>query len=393
MKKKIIFINGHLNVGGVEKSLLDLLKNIDYSKFDITLLLLEEKGDYINEVPIEVNIVTFSLNEAFGPFLDSIKKLLKAKDFKLIYIRLVFILEKILKINLKFLLKPYFIKLDNYDIVISYRPGIVSEIGAFVIKGKKRITWWHHGEFNLNKSESETLKKVYKKFNKVIAVSKGTKEMLLENLKLFSEKIDVIPNIIDKNCILKQSLEKSEENIKNNLKEIKIVSIGRLSKEKGMENCVYASKTLKELGYKIKWYLIGDGKEYEFLYKEISKYKLENEVFLLGKKKNPFPYLKNADIYVHPSYVESMSITVLEAMVLKKPIIAFNSIGPSEYINHKKNGLLIKPTQKELVKNIINLVENKKLCEDLKTFNNHELLEKYSQIEIIKKIYNLFERV
>ncbi|MGL5049704.1 MAG: glycosyltransferase [Fusobacteriaceae bacterium] len=393
MKKKIIFINGHLNIGGVEKSLLDLLKSIDYSKFDITLLLLEEEGDYINEIPIEVNTVIFSLNEVYGPLLSSVKNLFKKKDYKRIYIRLVFLLEKTLKINLKFLLKLCFLNLDSYDYIISYRPGIVSEIGASVLTGKKKITWWHHGEFNLNKVESKKLQKNYKKFDKIVVVSKGTKKMLLENLKISSEKIEVIQNIIDKEYILNQSIEKSEDKIKKEIKEIKIISIGRLSKEKGMENCVYASKALKELGYKIKWYLIGDGVEYNFISEEISRYKLENEVFLLGKKKNPFLYLKSADIYVHPSYVESMSITVLEAMVLKKPIIAFNSIGPSEYIVHNKNGLLIKPTLEELIENIIKLIENKKLYENLKSFNNNNLLEKYSKIEVIKKVYNLFERM
>ena len=81
MKKNILFINGHLDVGGCERSLVDVLKNIDYSKYNVDLLLLEHKGDYIEEVPKEVEVKLYSLDDAFGPLLSSLSKAVKQKDW------------------------------------------------------------------------------------------------------------------------------------------------------------------------------------------------------------------------------------------------------------------------------------------------------------------------
>ena len=192
--------------------------------------------------------------------------------------------------------------------------------------------------------------------------------MILENVNISPEKIVVIPNIIDFEYIQKKSLEKIEENLFDK-DFVNIVSIGRLSPEKGMINCVLSCKQLMDLGYKIKWFLIGDGVEYEKIKTEIENNKLEGYVFLLGRKKNPYSYLRHADIYVHPSYVESISIKVLEAMCLDKPLVVVDGI----------------------VNGVKKLIDNKDLYNKL----NHgdlNVLENYSQSNIILKIDELINR-
>ena len=169
---------------------------------------------------------------------------------------------------------------------------------------------------------------------------------------------------------------------------INIVSIGRLSFEKSMINCVYTCKKLVDKGYKIKWYLIGDGPEYSNIYNEIEKNKLEESIILLGNKLNPYPYLSQCDIYVHPSTRESMSITIIEALSLYKPVVAAKSMGPSEFIINKKNGLMVEPNVEGLYEGILLLLNNSSLAKEI-CINNEELLLKYAPQTVIEQIEKL----
>lgn len=390
IKKRLLFVNGHLNVGGVEKSLVDLLKAIDYDKYEVDLVLFEELGDYIDEIPKSVNIKFYDLTNTYGAFLKCIFSNLKTNKFKYAFIRIIFNLQRIFGVGAISLLKSLFKDLGTYDCAIAYRIGICSEFVADVVDAKKKITWWHHGSYDYNEKQTKTIEQVYDKFDYVVSVSQGCKNMILKNVNISPQKIVVIPNIIDFEDIQKKSLEKIEDNLFDKYF-INIVSIGRLSPEKGMINCVLACKQLIDLGYRIKWFLIGDGVEYENIKTEIKKNKLEDNVFLLGRKKNPYSYLRHADIYVHPSYVESMSITVLEAMCLDKTLVVSRSIGPSEFIRDGENGLLVDASVDGIVNGVKELIDNKELYNKL----NHgdlNVLDNYSQSNIILKIDELINR-
>ena len=154
-----------------------------------------------------------------------------------------------------------------------------------------------------------------------------------------------------------------------------------------MINCVYVCKKLVQAGYKVKWYLIGDGVEYENILTEIKNNNLEDSIYLLGNISNPYPYLKKADIFVHPSYVESMSITVLEAMTLEVPVVVVKSIGPSEFIKNNENGILVKPTIVDLYNGIVKIIEDRVLYKKIKS--NKNILEKYKPQKIILDILEL----
>ena len=276
--------------------------------------------------------------------------------------------------------------MDRYDCAIAYRIGICTEFVLYVVKSNKKITWWHHGSFDYNDRETNIIQHIYDKFDYIVSVSEGCKKMLLERFHNIENKLVVIPNIIDSDLIIQKSLE--DVNIFENLDGfIKLISIGRLSPEKGMINCVYVCKKLVQAGYKVKWYLIGDGVEYENILTEIKNNNLEDSMYLLGNISNPYPYLKKADIYVHPSYVESMSITVLEAMTLEVPVVVVKSIGPSEFIKNDVNGILVKPTIGDLYNGIVKIIEDRALYKKIKS--NKNILEKYKPQKIILDILEL----
>lgn len=389
MKKKVLFANGHLNVGGVENSLINLLKSIDYNYYEIDLILFEDIGDYANEVPKEVNIIFYDLSKVYGPIIKCIFENIKIKNWFALGLRFIFLLEKIVGVKALYLAKPLFNLHKYYDCAIAYRVGICTDFVGYIINSKKKVTWWHHGTYDYPENQTKHWLEVFKNFNNIIAVSDSSKEMLISNINDINNKIITIPNIINVEEIQHKANEITGNDINFN-ENTTLLSVGRLSPEKGMINCVHACKKLVDNGYNVKWYLIGEGTERGEIERCIKEYKLENNIYLLGAIPNPYPYIKNAYIYVHPSLVESLSITVLEALALNTPVIVARSMGPAEFIRNKENGLLVEPTSEGLFKGIVSLIKDGNLYNELKK-DKSGVLRNYSPEVIMKKIYNLTE--
>lgn len=387
MKKQILFVNGHLNVGGVENSLINLLRNIEYTKYDVDLILLEELGDFVNEVPKEVNIIHYDLSKASGPIMHCILDNIKARNWFGLILRLIFLIEKVIGVRALVLARPLFNLHTNYDCAIAYRVGICTDFVGYIINSKKKVTWWHDGTFDFPEKLIKRWIKVFKKFDRIIAVSDSSKKMVISNIEGIAKKVLTIPNIINVNEIQQRANEELNLSI-NNEENIILLSVGRLSPEKGMINCVHVCKTLIDHGYNIKWYLIGEGIQRSEIERYINEYKLENYIFLLGAISNPYPYIKNASIYVHPSLVESLSISVLEALALNIPVIVAKSMGPMEFIRDKENGLLVEPSPDGIYKGIVSLIRDSKLYNQLKK-DKSDVLKNYSPEEIMKKINTL----
>jgi glycosyltransferase involved in cell wall biosynthesis len=389
LKKNLLFVNGHLNVGGVENSLINVLKSIDYNYYKVDLVLFEDLGDYANEVPEEVNVIYYDLSKAYGPIKQCIMENIKIRNWFAICLRLIFLLEKVIGGRALSLTKPLFKLHTNYDCAIAYRVGICTDFVGYIVNSKKKVTWWHHGTYDYPENQTKRWIKVFRKFDWLIAVSDSCKDMLINNIDGINNKILTIPNIININDIRHKANDRSSYDINFN-GDINLLSVGRLSPEKGMINCVHACKKLLDTGYQVKWYLIGEGTQRGEIERCIEEYKLGNNIFLLGAIANPYPYIKNANIYVHPSLVESLSITVLEAFALNTPVTVAKSMGPVEFIRNKENGLLVEPTSEGLYQGIVSLIEDDNLYSELKK-DKSEVLKNYSPEVIMNKIYGLIE--
>ena len=338
-KRKLLFVNGHLNVGGVEKSLVDLLRWLDYSKYDVDLLLLEETGDYLDQIPEAVNIIYKDTREAYGSFSHSILQNLKRGKFNLIFYRIVLLISSHWGKEFLRYWKFFFRLPHNYDCAIAYRPGICADVVAFAVKSKKKICWWHHGECLYSDTQIEKTNKVWRYFDNVVTVSNGCKNMIESIFDYPSDQIVVIPNLIDIDKISFLAGESSPYEESSDI--IKIVTVGRLSPEKHIQDIPQiASKLIKKDINQFKWFIVGEGDMRKQIEEEICKYNVGNHVCLLGSKSNPYPYIKFADMMVHTSHVESQGLTILEAMALKTPCVAVASMGPKEYMN-VSNGYLV----------------------------------------------------
>lgn len=380
MRRKILFINGHLNVGGVEKSLVDILKHLDYDRYEVDLLLLEGLGDYAHEIPKEVNIKLCSLKNTYGALLPCLLNCIKKADWFSLKMRLIFLMmklfgQKYIKYAQSSLTQNHF-----YDCVIGFRSGICTQIAAFAVNADKRITWWHHGEFNVSAKEYEENIGVC---DKVVSVSESCAEMLLQNMPKIGEKLVVVPNMVDTEALEKKC---SSDSVYSG-NEVHLVTVARLAPEKHIENIIYSAKQLKRVGYQLCWHIVGDGDMKERLEILLSENKVEDCVILEGSKANPYSYMKDATLYVHPSYVESQGLTILEAMALGVPCVVTKSRGPSEFIRNGENGLLVETGWEALCEGVEKMLKDKMLYKKIK--DNSKCPEKFSPHIVMKVIENI----
>ena len=197
MKTKLLFVNGHLKIGGVEKALVDLLSSIDYSRYDVDLLLLEGEGDYISLLPPQVHVLHKDTRQLDGPFLSVLlRNLAKLRIGNCLY-RIIQSLSKSFGRRYLRLLSCLLPCKKKYDVAIAFRPGHSAEIAAYAIKADKKFIWWHHGVVPDKTYQIHKLGELFRVFDKAVTVSDGCRGMLKDCFHLPDDKLAVIPNIVD----------------------------------------------------------------------------------------------------------------------------------------------------------------------------------------------------
>ncbi len=382
MKKQILFINGHLNTGGVEKSLIDVLQHLDYEKYDVDLLLLEDVGDYIHDLPPQVHVILHGLQNTYGPVKTSLQRCIQSKDWFCFRMRIIFILMKLFGQQKIALAQKILTENKHYDCVIGFRSGICTQIAAWAVKADRRITWWHHGEITVNSVAYEEAAQLC---DKIAVVSDSCSRMLAEAFPALAEKLVTIPNMLD----IQKITEKSEEFSPYPEDMLHIVSVGRLAPEKHFENLIQAAAALKEKGNSFCWHLIGDGPMRSSLSSAIQTAGLERYVILEGNQPNPYPYMKHANLFVHPSYVESQGIVVMEAMALGVPCVVTKSLGPCEFIQDGVNGILTEQSPESLTEKVLEILEDNELYTRIK--DNTRCPDRFLAERVIKAVAHLLE--
>lgn len=383
-KKKVLFINGHLNVGGVEKSLTDILRHMDYDQYEVDLLLLEDTGDYMGEIPKKVKVLLRRLKNTYGPFANCVCKCIREHDWFSLKMRMIFLAMKLFGQKKIRLANKLLTGGKYYDIVVGFRPGICTQIAVYAVSADKRIVWWHHGEFNISGKQYE---EQLKKCDALVSVSESCARMLAEHMPDMADKITVISNMIDEKLLCQKSGTVSP--YANDVTQL--VTVGRLSPEKHMENIIYAAGELKKAGYQFQWHIIGNGTQRNELEILREKERVTDCVFFEGAKRNPYPYMKYADLYVHPSYVESQGLTILEAMALHLPCVVTISRGPGEFIEDGVNGLLTEQSPQALTAGVKRMLEDRKLYNKIQSAS--VCPERFRAAEVMRKIYELFGQI
>ena len=387
MKIKILFMIINMNVGGTEKALLNMIDDIDNTKYDVTILMLEKYGGFMNQIPKWVNIkyvdeYKYIKNIYNNPPIKVVKELKKQrKIIKVLYIAFSHLIYKITNDRSAYfrcILKECKVVDEEYDIAIAYAGpmDLISYYVLYKIKAKNKFQWIHFDvtKIYFNKVFS---KKLYSKFNKIFVVSNEAKRKLDIMIPSLSSKTEVIHNVISKSKI--QQMANEGLGFEDKFEGTRILTVGRLSKEKGQDMIMPVVSKLKSEGYNLRWYIIGDGNLRERCKQLISEYKLEENIILLGTKTNPYPYMNQCDIYVQPSRYEGYCTTTIEAKCLVKPILVTDVNGMSEQIQNNINGLIVDINIEDIYMGLKNLLDNSILLESF----IHELKNEYYEPENI----------
>ena len=379
--KKIAIATNQMVMGGIEKSLIELCRVLVQQGHDVTLFLNALGGELFDEIPKEVKIV-----HIFQGYTD----------FKSIFVNALYtfrINAAISALKACLINKFHGDPVDGWNATIGYldnQPGFYDYAFAYgapvsfslvftakKIRAKKKYAWIHNNvkEISLNIIKYKSL---FELFNKIICVSQYTKKALLEKVPELKPNVTVFYNIIDSERLLLLS----DNCIHGFHKDCyTILTVGRLSEEKGQDIIPLISRSLLDLGYRFKWYCVGDGELHEFLTQEINDLGLCDTVFLLGSMKNPYPYFRNADLYVQPSRHEGFGITLAEAKLFHLPIIATNFDGASEQIMDGKTGLIVPFDKTAMLNAIIYLLKNPRIAQEFSENLKHDKKSCTSKIE------------
>lgn len=342
--KKIAIFQTDLNIGGIEKSLVNLLNNIDYKKISIDLYLFDNNNlVYIDDIPRSVNII----------FLNRLNKLTKFIPFKLVYL---FYKNKIK---------------EEYDISIDYNSySPETAVAALKVNSKKKIIWIHNDVKIKLKEEYKYrilhffFKSKYKYFNSFVSVSSGALESFKEVNKVKNKRYHVIPNIIDTYEIKAKISDKC--NIKVDKNKINLVTVGRLVHQKGFDILINEFYDVIKENDKYHLYIIGDGPLKEEINNQIKGLNLSKYVTILGYRKNPFNIMDKMDAFILTSRYEGQGMVFKEAEA-----IGLNIILP----DHLKKYVEGIPSTKNIHESILNVKKQKHKFNYLKEYNKNIINE------------------
>lgn len=374
MKKKLLFGITSLTLGGAERVLVDLA-NALCDKYDITIFTIYSKGELEKQLAEKVKLKSLCKNSYAE--LSKIQK-------NIMPIKVLLLKNQIYKRYIK----------EDYDIEIAFLEGPTTRLFSVKNKKARKIAWIHNditkvfGKGLKSKLKKILDRKVYSKYETLVFVSKDNLNKFNEEYKDIRNKYlepikkEVIYNYIDKENIIKKAEE--EVDIEFNKELINFVTVARLVEQKGIDRLIEVHKKLIENSLNHNFYIIGDGPERERLQELIEKYKIENTFKLLGKKENPYPYIKNADYFCLLSRFEGYGMVLEEAKILNKPIIITDTAA-REAIERYNNTTILDNTEDGIYIGLKNTIIHDE--ERLKSNNKFE----YDNKRIIEKIEKLLE--
>ena len=386
--KSILFMLINMNIGGTEKALINMLHELQKEKYKVTVLLLEKYGGFLDQIPEWVEVKYLDEYKNLKKYINeppkkNAKELLSKKEYiNAFNLSLSYCISKFkddISYYYKYLLTDVS-DLEEYDIAVAYA-GPMDFITYFVankIRAKKRVQWIHFdiSKIGFNKRFAE---KMYSKFDKIFVVSEEGKNKLNLLIPSLSDKTEVFFNIISSTFI--KNMSENEEGFNDNYNGIRILTVGRLSREKGQDITISVLEKLLKQGYEVRWYCIGEGNMRKELEDMIKNKNLQDNYILLGSKRNPYPFMKECDIYVQSSRHEGYCITLAEARCFNNPIITTNFTGANEQIRNEKTGLIVNFNQDEMYKAIKRIIKDRELRDSIGNNLGKELIDTSGEIE------------
>ena len=391
MKKKMLIVANSLHIGGIERSLVNLLCCLDYSKYDVDLFLYSNSGEYIKEIPKSVNLINKSwLLKCIGL---SMSEAIDTKNILVIIFRaLLAVACRIIGSRIVFSFIFNFLpKYNGYDVAVSFVHNVHPKTlyfghNLFVLKkvrANRKVAWIHsdyiRAGFNYPSNNDE-----YRKFHAIVNVSYSGKDIFDQTLPDLKGRSYVVYNT---NPISKiKELANKGGNPYQDIDSIKVVSVGRIDLNKSFDRVLIVAEQLIREGYSFNWYILGDGPQKDILKEKCNELNLQNNIHFVGSKKNPYPYIKYADIFVLTSKYEGMPMVVSEAQILGTPIISTGYAAASEQIVDGRTGIIVDNSEEGLYQGIKKVLNDENILQELKlnlkstTYSNDKALSQFEKV-------------
>ena len=350
---KILVLHGHLSMGGEERVLLNVLRNLIELGYDVDLLITWNHGEnnlFENEIPKKVNYeFLFDNYDGKSKIIKEIYRLRTKTTY----------LKKVEKI----------IEEKKYDVIIDYSSNLLKYKNFDI---KVPIFAWIHfsltfGE-KLSGEKVEKYKKQYKKYDKILTICDTMRDEFVEILGMDKTKVELVYNPINLEIIRKKA-EDVNPKYGNYLKEDYFLQVSRLTQQKQPEHLVDIYYKLKQRGIKEKLYFIGNGEKVKLIKQKIKEYNLEDDIILLGQIENPYPFFKNAKLFLHTAKYEGLPTVLLESLAFGTPVVAYDCpTGPKDILGkNSEYGELIPLNDKDtFVKRVYELIDNNEKYENYK---------------------------
>lgn len=383
MKKKIMFRIRSMQMGGVPKVLIDILKNLDREKFEPSLLLQINQGELLSEIPKDIKVIALERGRQEMSDVKPIRffQLIKRNINLKIYSIFPNLIKK--KIN------------ETPDIEVAITHSSLRGLLRSPFRNSKKVNWfhtdisWHH-----TKEYGKKIAIMMKKCDLTIFGSLHTKLTFEKFLDVkvcngvhihntFDEK-----NVLEKSLIETIDIKKIFFDKKNKI----FISVGRLEYQKGYDLLIDVHKELIDEGFNHTIAVIGDGSERKHLKNKIRSYGIEDSFLLLGNQNNPYPYIKHTDYYIQPSRYESYPISLGETLILNKPIISTDVGGVSELLNHGKTAYLVDFDITDIKRAMKEFMQNPELVEKIKDEQKKFIVSDYNR-KIYSQINNILSKL
>ena len=393
MNKKRIFISMHyLELGGAEAALIGMLLSMDYSRYDVDLFLHSHQGEMMQFIPKEANLLPEIKEYAMieKPMLEALGRgcfrvvlaRLKAKwQFKR-YLKWKGLKESAAIYqyvgNAVTPVLPSLEYLGEYDLAISFLSP--HNIVRDRVKAKKKICWIHTDYTRIDVNAELELP-VWDSYDNVMSISPDVTKTFLQVFPSLKNKIVEMENILSADFIRKRAdeFDASAELVGDG---VKILSVGRFCEAKNYDNVPDICRRIREQDINLHWYLIGYGDD-SLIRQRIQETGMEDYVIILGKRTNPYPYIKACDIYAQPSRYEGKSVTVREAQILCKPVVVTDYPTAKSQIKHGFDGVIVPMDNEDCARGIADFIKNRDLQQNILAYlQSHE----YENKDEVRKI-------
>lgn len=404
MKKKHIFIIMHyLEIGGAETALIGLLNVLDQKRVNVDLFLHDHRGEMMQFVPEWVNVLP-PIKE-YTMLERPIKELVKRGHWLIAGARLWarYVSKKVYKKSLSSLpnagifhyiakyttpLLPKINPTVTYDLAISFLTP--HHITLKKVNARKRIAWIHTDYTKIWVDADDELP-VWSKYDYIASISPDVTKTFLQTFPTLANtnKIVEIENILSPAFVRRRAdIENVEGEMSKYGGDVKLLSIGRFSEAKNYDNVPDICRRMVKEGVDVKWFIIGFGGDEQLIRKKIEEAGMQEHVIILGKRSNPYPYIKACDIYVQPSRYEGKSVTVREAQMLCKPVVVTNYPTASSQIKNGVDGVIVPMDNEGCAKGLAEVITDKALQERLVEYlKTHD----YGNESEVDKIYRILE--